>query len=88
MLRDGQWVPTFPNARYYLSRVDVEHWSTTPSPDGDLFGDSVRPVLDAGLADLVDPPFAVTDEVDARSDAGPLPRSRERADPLRRSRRR
>ena len=30
----------------YLSRVDVEHWSTTPSADGDLFGDSVRPVLD------------------------------------------
>jgi glyoxylase-like metal-dependent hydrolase (beta-lactamase superfamily II) len=63
VLRDGTWVPTFPNARYYLSRVDVEYWSTTPSPDGDLFGDSVRPVLDAGLADLVDPPFAVTDDV-------------------------
>jgi len=64
VLRDGQWVPTFPNARYYMSRVDVEYWSSTPSPDGDLFGDSVRPVLDAGLADLVDPPFAVTDEVE------------------------
>jgi glyoxylase-like metal-dependent hydrolase (beta-lactamase superfamily II) len=63
VLRDGEWVPTFPNARYYLSRPDVEYWSSTPSPDGDLFGDSVRPVLDAGLADLVDAPFAVTDEV-------------------------
>lgn len=63
VLRDGHWVPTFPKARYYLSRVDVEYWSTTPSPDGDLFGDSVRPVLNAGLADLVDPPFAVTDDV-------------------------
>jgi glyoxylase-like metal-dependent hydrolase (beta-lactamase superfamily II) len=61
--RDGRWEPTFPNARYYLSRADVDYWARTPSPDGDLFGDSVRPVLDAGLADLVDPPFAVTDEV-------------------------
>jgi glyoxylase-like metal-dependent hydrolase (beta-lactamase superfamily II) len=63
VLRGEQWVPTFPNARYYMSRVDVEYWSTTPSADGDLFGDSVRPVLDAGQADLVDPPFAITDEV-------------------------
>jgi glyoxylase-like metal-dependent hydrolase (beta-lactamase superfamily II) len=63
VLRDGRWVPTFPNARYYLSRVDVQHWSTTPSKDGDLFGDSVRPILDAGLADLVDPPYAITEAV-------------------------
>lgn len=63
VLRDGEWVPTFPNARYYLSRADVEYWSTTPSPDGDLFGDSVRPVIEAGQADLIDPPFAITDEV-------------------------
>jgi glyoxylase-like metal-dependent hydrolase (beta-lactamase superfamily II) len=63
VLRDGRWVPTFPEARYYLSRADVEYWSTTPSKDGDLFGDSVRPVIAAGLADLIDPPFAITDEV-------------------------
>jgi glyoxylase-like metal-dependent hydrolase (beta-lactamase superfamily II) len=63
VLRDGSWVPTFPGARYYMSRVDVDYWSTTPSSDGDLFGDSVRPVLEAGLAELVDPPFAVTEEV-------------------------
>ena len=63
VLRDGEWVPTFPNARHYMSRADVEYWSTTPSPDGDLFGDSVRPVIDAGLHELVDPPYAVTDEV-------------------------
>ena len=63
ILVDDRWIPTFPNARYVLSRVDVEHWSVTESPDGDLFGDSVRPVLDAGLADLVDAPFAITSEV-------------------------
>jgi glyoxylase-like metal-dependent hydrolase (beta-lactamase superfamily II) len=73
MLVDGQWVPTFPSARYYLSRTDVEYWSKTPSKDGDLFGDSVRPVLDAGLADLVDPPASVTGEVTLESTPGHSP---------------
>jgi glyoxylase-like metal-dependent hydrolase (beta-lactamase superfamily II) len=73
MLRGDEWVPTFPNARYYMSRVDVEHWSSTPSIDGDIFGDSVRPVLDAGQADLVDPPYAVTDEVTMEPTPGHSP---------------
>ena len=28
MLVDGQWIPTFPNARYLFGRVEYEHWST------------------------------------------------------------
>ena len=28
MLVDGEWVPTFPNARYLFGRVEYEHWST------------------------------------------------------------
>lgn len=63
ILVDGRWVPTFPNARYILSRVDVEHWATSVNPDGDVYGDSVAPVIDAGLADLVDAPFAITGDV-------------------------
>ena len=27
MMHDGRWVPTFPNARYLLSRREWEHWS-------------------------------------------------------------
>ena len=73
MLRDGEWVPTFPNARYYLSRRDVEYWSSTPSIDGDLYGDSVRPVLDAGQADLVDAPYAITGEVSLEPTPGHSP---------------
>jgi glyoxylase-like metal-dependent hydrolase (beta-lactamase superfamily II) len=60
---DGSWVPTFPNARYLFARVEYEHWSVEPSPDGDLFADSVQPVVDAGLVDLVDTDHAVTSEV-------------------------
>ena len=43
VLVDGQWVPTFPNARYFFSRADAEYWSKTPTNAGDVFGDSVRP---------------------------------------------
>lgn len=73
MLQDERWVPTFPNARYYMSRVDLEALAATPSTDGDLMGDSVRPVVDAGQAELVDPPFAVTDEVTLESTPGHSP---------------
>jgi glyoxylase-like metal-dependent hydrolase (beta-lactamase superfamily II) len=63
VLEDGAWVPTFPDARYLLSRVEMEHWSLEPSPDGDLLGDSVQPVIDAGLVDLVESDHRVTGEV-------------------------
>ena len=53
-LRDGQWVPTFPNAEYLFGRLEYEHWAS--QDDGDatndprqILADSVRPVLDAGL---------------------------------------
>lgn len=52
-LVDGRWVPTFPNARYLFARPEYEHWRSTESTDGDVFGDSVQPIVDAGLADLV-----------------------------------
>ena len=29
---DGNWVPTFPNARYLFGRVEHEHWTTAPPP--------------------------------------------------------
>jgi glyoxylase-like metal-dependent hydrolase (beta-lactamase superfamily II) len=55
MLVDGAWVPTFPNARYLMVREEVDHWRDAVDPAGDVFGDSVKPILDAGLADLVEP---------------------------------
>ena len=54
-LVDGQWVPTFPNARYVFAAPEVEHWQAEAGLfDGqNVFADSVAPVLDAGQADLV-----------------------------------
>jgi len=56
MLVDGTWVPTFPNARYLLAEKEYDYWTNTADDDayGDIMGDSVQPVVDAGLVDLVD----------------------------------
>lgn len=64
MLVDGKWVPTFPNARYLLCRDEWQHWSVEgASGYAATLDDAVRPVVDAGLADLVPPDYKVTDEI-------------------------
>jgi glyoxylase-like metal-dependent hydrolase (beta-lactamase superfamily II) len=72
MLVDDAWVPTFPKARYLLNRSEYEFWSdVSNAPEGDgfrevqrlTFADSVRPVFDAGLVDLVEGTHSVCDEV-------------------------
>lgn len=74
MLVDGNWVPTFPNARYIFSARDWEWLDKAPvTPLGDYAGDSVRPVIAAGLADLVEPDFRFTDEVWLESTPGHSP---------------
>jgi hypothetical protein len=59
MLVNGEWVPTFPNARYLLAQKEFDYWMNGGIGDdedayGDVLGDSVQPVVDAGLVDLVD----------------------------------
>lgn len=58
-LRDGRFVPTFPNARYVYVRREYERWDPR-RPDHKpvdynvgVFERSVRPIMEAGLADLV-----------------------------------
>jgi glyoxylase-like metal-dependent hydrolase (beta-lactamase superfamily II) len=53
---DGQWVPTFPNARYLFHRREYDFWLDQYRDTDwlrDAFVDSVLPVVDAGQADLV-----------------------------------
>ena len=65
MLVDGQWVPTFPNARYLFARTEWEHWDANDDETvyGPVLADSVRPVVEAGLVDLVDMDHRVCPEV-------------------------
>jgi glyoxylase-like metal-dependent hydrolase (beta-lactamase superfamily II) len=71
---NGGWVPTFPNARYLVARPEWEHWSKEDDRSmGDVLGDSVRPIVEAGLVDFVEPGHALTDEVALEPTPGHTP---------------
>jgi len=71
-VEDG-WAPTFPNARYLFGRKEWEYWKDQPEEFGPVISDSVRPILDAGLADLVDTDHELTDEVRLEPTPGHTP---------------
>ncbi|MEM7410926.1 MAG: MBL fold metallo-hydrolase [Myxococcota bacterium] len=78
MRQDGAWVPTFPNAKYLFARVEYEHWQAeTEAGRGQeyafCFDDAVRPVVDAGLAELVETNHAITPEVRFEATPGHTP---------------
>lgn len=64
-LVDDEWVPNFPNARHLVSGVELA-WmqalrrsGVSEGPEADIartYDDSVRPVLEAGLIEIVDVP--------------------------------
>lgn len=54
-LEGGRWVPTFPRARHLFARREWEHWSSERDDDTKrIMADSITPILDAGLAQLVE----------------------------------
>ena len=62
MLVDGQWLPTFPNARYLVGETEWRYWDDR-DPATQVLADSVRPVIDAGLVDFVGVDHQVCEEV-------------------------
>jgi glyoxylase-like metal-dependent hydrolase (beta-lactamase superfamily II) len=76
MLVDGRWVPTFPNARYLIGRAEFEHWQAQAAAslgEPAVFLDSVQPVWDAGLIDLVETDHHVCEEVSLTPTLGHTP---------------
>jgi glyoxylase-like metal-dependent hydrolase (beta-lactamase superfamily II) len=65
ILVNGRWVPTFPMARFLIDKDEFQHWQTqeTDPIHRQVFVDSVAPVWDAGLVDLVRPDHRICDEV-------------------------
>jgi glyoxylase-like metal-dependent hydrolase (beta-lactamase superfamily II) len=68
MLRDGRWVPTFPNARYLFSRAENDYGDPRRNPAADAdpqrsnaYRDSVLPVIETGQAVLLDGAHAIDD---------------------------
>ncbi|MBN8908828.1 MAG: MBL fold metallo-hydrolase, partial [Rhodospirillales bacterium] len=61
----GQWVPTFANARYVFGRIEFEHWRdhSDDAVHRAVFNDSVKPIADAGKADLVASDARLADEI-------------------------
>ena len=54
----GRWVPTFPRARYLIGRTEHAYFSSRPEANHGSFFDSVTPIFEAGLVDLVDDGFS------------------------------
>ena len=58
-LENGKWVPTFPNAKYVMSRTDHDHWAAlAKKPDTEAYqvntyNDSVLPIVEARKAEFV-----------------------------------
>jgi glyoxylase-like metal-dependent hydrolase (beta-lactamase superfamily II) len=91
MLRDGAWVPTFPNARYVLPAADYQHFqpdgpAATRAPrteeeaaqqHGDqlVFADSVTPVQEAGQLVQWSDDYRISDSLRLRPAAGHTPGS-------------
>jgi glyoxylase-like metal-dependent hydrolase (beta-lactamase superfamily II) len=64
MLENGKWVPTFPKAKYLIGRREHEFWSGEGDEETQaILGDSVKPIFDAGLAELVELDHVISPEI-------------------------
>jgi glyoxylase-like metal-dependent hydrolase (beta-lactamase superfamily II) len=84
VLAGDRWEPAFPNARYLFPRDDYEFWNPANGTAGlgphatdhvRVFGDSIEPVAQAGLADLWDGELAIDDALTLRQVPGHTPGS-------------
>lgn len=78
-LENGKWVPTFKNAKYVWSRADYDHYlkldsdpKTGPINAGS-FRDSVLPVAEAGLMQMVDGAAQLDEYLSVRPAPGHTP---------------
>lgn len=80
---DGRWVPTFPTARYLFGRVEYEFLEALRRDEAvaagwrecnaAVFAESVQPVVEAGLVDLVEMDHRLTGEVRLTPSIGHTP---------------
>ncbi|WP_158628924.1 MBL fold metallo-hydrolase [Dyella choica] len=64
MLENGKWVPTFPKARDLIGRQEYEFWRTyDDEAQRTMLGDSIKPIFDAGLVQLVEPDHVISPEI-------------------------
>ena len=75
MLVDGRWIPTFPNARYLMAEKEWSYWNSHAEEEsyGPVIEDSVRPIVESGLAEFVEEDHELTSEVRLISTPGHTP---------------
>jgi glyoxylase-like metal-dependent hydrolase (beta-lactamase superfamily II) len=65
VLRDGRWVPTFPNAKYIFHKGEYAAWEAMTkegkNPPGNVWTFNCEPVVAAGQALLVDDDYQLDD---------------------------
>ena len=79
--QDGRMVPTFPNARYLLPRVENDFWKLDLEGklpgfhvfNSGIYAECVLPVIEAGLADFVEQGHLVADCMTLIDAAGHTP---------------
>lgn len=74
-LEGGKWLPTFARARYVFGRTEYEYWrdhSEEPAHAA-VFNDSVKPIVDAGKAELVESNHRLCAEITLIPTAGHSP---------------
>jgi glyoxylase-like metal-dependent hydrolase (beta-lactamase superfamily II) len=64
-LVDGKWIPTFINAAYVFGKTEFEYWRAhSEAPESaPVFNDSIRPIAEAGRAELVASDARLSDEI-------------------------
>lgn len=63
-LVDGQWIPTFPNARYLFGATEWEFWKDEDDPyESHALDQALQPIFDAGQVDLVESTHKINDEI-------------------------
>jgi len=70
----GEWLPTFPNARYLFGSDEYNYWvRQTDDLTKATFADSVEPILHAGLADFVPGDHVIADGIRLQPTVGHTP---------------
>ncbi|MBP2839310.1 MBL fold metallo-hydrolase [Pseudomonas sp. PNP] len=67
-LHEGKWLPTFPNAQYHFAREEYEHWLEEARREPQAMhsislSESILPVVQAGLVNLIEAPADLGDGI-------------------------
>lgn len=78
-LKDGRWVPTFPNAKYLFAKREFERWDAR-HPDyrysafnANVFEDSILPVIESRQMVLIEDGHTVDDRLSVEAAPGHTP---------------